>query len=175
MVDVRQEMHHIDKQHERHHKRAGEHVTWFEYINPTTGDVHPVYDTGMPGAGGRTFKAGVVLPALWVTEYEDQRTPRPEGRQTTQRCELVLSYKAVERAGIAQPWESTVHVRDMVYIDGRYYKVFEFVIHRGMQDEVTIHVEGEETYVDEELVNDPGPAATGTTDWRFPATFPPLP
>jgi hypothetical protein len=175
MADMRQEMQHADRHMEREHRRRGETIVWFEYINPVNGDLHPVYDEAPLGSGGRKYAAGVVVPAMWTIENEDERTPRPEGRQTVQSCQFVVAYRALERAGISQPWESTVHLRDIVYIDGRYYQLHSYVIHRGMQDDATLTAKGTEVYIDQEWSFSPGPAAPGVDDFPVPATFPPLP
>lgn len=174
MVDMRQEHAQIDDALEKEHKRRGEYITWFELIAPVPAtDYDPVYDTGITGTGGLTYKAGVQVPVLWVIEKEDQRTPRPEGRQTFQTVSFSCTYTQLLQAGISQPWESTIHVRDLVYVDGRYYKLWQFENQGRLQDaEVAVVCRGTETYIDQELAFDPGPALPTTNDWQFPPTFP---
>ncbi len=176
MADMRQELSHIDRTVEREHDRRGDSVTWFEFINPGGDWETPVYDAvfdyGARGSGGFTYQTGKLVPVLWVIETEDQRTERPEGRTTFQSIAFTVNYRHLMRAGLSQPWESTVHLRDVVYHDGRYYKLFEYSVKGRLQDDVAVSVRGTEIYIDQEMPFDPGPAAPGTTDWRFPPTFP---
>ena len=86
MVGMRQEHGKIDDGIDREHKRRGEYVTWFELIAPVPAvDYDPVYDTGIIGAGGLSYRAGVQVPVLWVIEKEDERFT-PEGTFAEAQC-----------------------------------------------------------------------------------------
>ena len=176
MADMRQETHHIDAGLEREHRRRGEYLTWYEFINVVAADLDPVYDYGSYGStSGMRYNAGVQVPVFNLIEREDMRSPRPEGRLTYQVLTFSMSYHALLRAGLGQVWENRVHIRDIVYVDGRYYKLYRFEDQGRMQDaEVMVTCAGTETYIDQEDGFDPGPTLPHNDLLLFPGTFPSL-
>ena len=177
-MDVRTELSLINKHFKRHHKVAQLTVVWYEFIPLGSASVNSVYDDvydeGIRGTGGKKYKEGVVLPALLATEVEDERRAIPEGRKPTQTINLFLPMKDMRDAGISNPWEYKEHLNDMFVYDGRYYNIYSYRVRGAIKDEVFVLVSGYETYVDEELINDPGPTALGIDNLPWPSTLPNL-
>jgi hypothetical protein len=179
-MDLRRELGLIRKQYRWYHKHAGESVVWFEFLpfgtNTSTQSVYDdVYDEGVPGAGGRQYKKGVIIPTLMVTESEDSKRSIPEGRQPVQLSNFVASIQDFREAGVSAPHEYRGHLNDMYMYDGRYYSVASYRIRgRAGRDDVIVIVEGIEVYINQEMPFDPGPTGYGVQNLPWPATLPQL-
>lgn len=176
-MDVRRELDLINKHFRVHHRTAGESVVWFEFIplgtNLSTESVYDdVYDEGRPSTSGKTYKPGVVVPTLLIAENEDQKRAIPEGRQVVQTMNMFISLQDLRDAGISNPHEYSHHLNDMYLYDGRYYTVFDYRVRGRLRDDVFVLVQGLEVIVDEELVNDPGPAGMTISNPPWPTTLP---
>lgn len=174
-MDARRELSLIRKNYRQYHREVGETITWFEFerFGPTGSSYDDVYDEGPQGAGGKKYKNGIVLPVIMITETEDTKRAIPEGRQPVQVVNTVLSIEDMRTAGMSQPFEYQQHLNDMFFYDGRYYSVSMYRVRgRAGRDDLLVVVEGIEVYVDEEMVNDPGPQAMGVQNYPWPATLP---
>jgi hypothetical protein len=60
----------------------------------------------------------------------------------------------------------------MFFYDARYYGVSMYRVRGRAKDDVLVVVEGLEIYIDEEMVNDPGPEAMSTQDYPWPQKLP---
>jgi hypothetical protein len=179
MVDVRRELDLINKQFRRHFKTAGDTVVWYEFVplgaSASASSIYDdVYDEGAYGAGGRSYKPGVVLPVLLGSENEDQRRAIPEGRQPVQTMNLFISMLDMKEAGIASPYEYRQHLNDMYLYDGRYYSVFDYKVRGRLRDEVFVLIQGQEIYIDQEMINDPGPSPLNVASLPWPTGLPNL-
>lgn len=173
-MDVRRELDLINKHFRMKHQNHGETVVWYEFINfsETGSKYDDVYDEGGPTTGGRKYKPGVVLPALLAGETEDIKRTVPDGRQMFQVVELFIPIKDMREAGISAPWEYLPHLNDMFSYDGRYYSVYHYRVRGRLRDDVFVLVEGNEVYLDQEMVNDLGPSPLGISDLPWPVTLP---
>lgn len=178
-MDVRTELSLINKHFRRHHNVAQLTVVWYEFIPlgstlATESVYDDVYDEGVRGVGGKKYKSGVVLPALLVAEQEDQRRAIADGRKPTQTISLFLPIKDMKDSGISDPWEYQNHLNDMFLFDGRYYNIHSYIVRGDIKNEVFVLVSGYESYIDEELINDPGPESTGIDTLPWPSGLPNL-
>jgi len=173
-MDPRRELALIRKNYRQYHRTVGETVTWFEFIPVEAGgsSIDDVYDEGATGSGGKKYKSGIVVPVLMVTETEDTKRAIPEGRQPVQVVNVVTSIQDMRDAGIAEPYEYQRHLNDMFLYDARYFAVSMYRVRGRAKDDVLIVIEGLEVYVDQEMVNDPGPQAMAINDYPWPASLP---
>ena len=178
-MDVRTELSLINKHFKRYQNVANLSVVWYEFIPlgdlPATESVYDdVYDEGIRGTGGKKYKNGVVLPAMLITEVEDEKRAIADGRKPTQNINMFVTMKDMRDVGITDPWEYQARLNDMFVYDGRYYNVSAYKVRGAVKDEVFALITGYETYVDEELVNDPGPPALGISTLPWPSNLPNL-
>lgn len=178
-MDLRRELSHIRKHYRKYHDDAGESVVWFEFTklgtNTSTQSVYDdVYDEGVPGAGGRRYSNGVIIPVLMITEAEDQKRAIPEGRQPVQLANFVASIQDFRDAGVSEPYEYKNHVNDMFLYDGRYFSVVSYRVRGRARDDVIVVVEGIEVYINQEMPFDPGPPSLGVSNLPWPSTLPQL-
>lgn len=173
-MDARRELALIRKNYRQYHRSVGETITWFEFVPYGAGGsaIDDVYDEGRFGEGGKKYKNGIVVPVLMVTETEDTKRAIPEGRQPVQVTNAVLSIEDMRAAGIAEPFEYQRHLNDMFLYDARYYSVSTYRVRGRAKDDVLVVVEGIEVYVDQEMVNDPGPQAMSVQNYPWPAALP---
>lgn len=177
-MDVRRELAHINKHFKRFRDVSELSIVWYEFIPLGSASVNSVYDDvydeGIRSTGGKSYKPGVALPVLLASETEDERRAIPDGRQPTQTVQLFASMKDMKDAGIDQPWEYRFHLNDIFVYDGRYYNVYSYRVRGVIKDEVFVLISGYETFVDEELVNDPGPETLGVDLYPWPSALPNL-
>lgn len=176
-MDVRRELDLINKHFMAHYKTAGATIVWYEFkplaSAASAGSVYDdVYDEGNPSTGGRSYNTGVVLPVLLAVENEDQRRAIPEGRQVVQTVDLFIPYRAMHEAGISDVYEYRQHLNDIFLYDGRYYSIYNYRVRGRLRDEVFLLVSGYEVYIDEEMINDPGPSPLGVSSPPWPANLP---
>lgn len=177
-MDLRRELDLINKHFRNHHSAAGEVVIWYEFEPLGSASVNSVYDDiydeGIPGIGGRTYKPGVALPILLGSENEDQRRAIPEARQPTQTMDIFISIKDMREAGLKSPYEYRNHLNDIFLYDGRYYSVYTYRVRGRLRDDVFVLVSGQELFIDQEFINDPGPEILRVDEYPWPATLPTL-
>ena len=177
-MDVRRELAEINKHFRRYNNVAQLAVVWYEFTPLGAASVNSVYDDvydeGIRGSGGKTYKPGVTLPVLLASENEDERRAIADGRQPTQTVSLFVTIKDMKDAGLYQPWEYRHHLNDIFVYDGRFYNVASYKVRGVIKDEVFALIIGYETFVDEELVNDPGPENLGVSNYAWPSTLPNL-
>ena len=175
-MDTRRELALIRKNYRQYHNHTGEFITWFSFIPVQAGGsvLDDVYDEGVRGNGGKKYEAGIVVPVLQITETEDTKRAIPEGRQPVQVVNVVLSIQDMREAGIPETYEYQRHLNDMFLYDARYYMVTMYRVRGRAKDDVLIVVEGVEVYIDQEMVNDPGPSPMSIEDYPWPASLPAL-
>ncbi len=175
-MDGRRELAHIRKNYRQYHRHVGETIAWFSFIpfSSTGSEYDDVYDEGPSGADGKKYKDKVIVPVLMVTETEDTKRAIPEGRQPVQVVNVVMSIADMRDAGVEEPYEYQRHLNDLFMYDARYYSVTMYRVRGRVKDDVLVVVEGIEIYVDDEMPNDPGPAAMSVTDFPWPSTLPSL-
>jgi len=174
-MELRRELDLINKHFDWMHRTQGEVVVWYEFLPLGNGSAYDdVYDEGPVGAGGRAYKPGVLLPVLRVQEREDQKRAIPDARLPMQNVMLFVAAKAMRDAGVENVWEYETHFNDMFKWDGRFYTVHDYMVRGRLRNEVYIMIEGIQVYVDQEMVNDPGPTDLPTTDLPWPSELPTL-
>ena len=166
----------IRKHYASYQKQSGESILWFEFIplgnNASTSSIYDdVYDEGVYGTGGRRYKSGVTVPVLMITESEDQKRAIPEGRQPVQLVNFVASLDDFRAAGVTAPWEYQPRLNDMFLYDGRYFSVASYRVRGRARDDVMLVVEGIETNISQEMINDVGPSPYNITNYPWPATI----
>lgn len=177
-MDLRNELGIINKHFRRHHKVAGEEVVWYEFEPLGSASVNSlyddVYDEGVRGTGGRRYKDGVVVPVLLSSENEDQKRAIPEGRQPVQTMDIFASIKDLRDAGLSYVWEYRNHLNDLFLYDGRYYSVYNYRVRGRLRDDVFVLVSGQEVFINQEFINDPGPESLRIDNYPWPAGLPTL-
>lgn len=175
-MDVRRELDLINKHFRRHHKVANETVVWYEFITLGSASVNSlyddVYDEGIRGTGGKSYKTGIVIPVMLGSENEDQKRAIPEARQPVQTMDIFVSIRDMRDAGISTPYEYRNHLNDMFLYDGRYYSVYDYKVRGRLKDDIFVLISGQETFIDQELLNDPGPGPLGLDNFPWPAGLP---
>lgn len=178
-MDVRRELNLIRKNYRHYHREAGESVVWFEYIPnanaASAGSLwDDVYDEGAQGAGGKTYRDGVIVPVLMITETEDQKRAIPEGRQPVEVTNFIASIDDMRAAGVSEPYEYRRHLNDMFLYDGRYFSIQSYRVRGRLRDDIIVVVEGLEVYINQEMPFDPGPQSMGISNLPWPSTLPTL-
>lgn len=177
-MDVRRELDLINKHFRRHHQIAGEVVVWYEFIPLGSASVNSiyddVYDEGVPGAGGRQYKPGVILPMILGSENEDQKRSIPEGRQPTQTMNMFVSITDMRAAGISTPYEYRQRLNDIYVYDGRYYGIYDYRVRGRLKDDMFVLVSAQELFLDQEFINDPGPESLAIQNLPWPTSLPSL-
>lgn len=176
-MDLRKEAENIRKQYRHYHSYAGENIIWFEHSplaqSASAGSLYDdVYDEGISGAGGKSFKDGVVIPVLMITESEDTKRAIPEGRQPVEIVNFVASIQDFRDAGVNNPYEYRQHLNDIFLYDGRYMSVMSYRVRGRLRDDMLVVVEGLEIYVNQEMPFDPGPGAYTIHNYPWPTTLP---
>jgi hypothetical protein len=172
-MDIRTELSLINKHVRNRNQIAGSAVVWFQFLPVGEGSVYDdVYDEGNYGPEGRAYRAGIVLPTIYIDEQEDRFTLREDARQPTQNVSLTMLFDDVKRAGMIDPHEYQAHLNDVFLYDGRYFKVTTYKVRGSLRDDVIILVTGFETYYDQEFVFDPGPTETFSETLPWPTSFP---
>lgn len=173
-MDPRRELTHIRKNYRQYHRTIGEFIVWFPYIKTGTDGVvyDDIYDEGNYLTGGKTYETGISVPVLMITETEDTKRAIPEGRQPVQVVNVVMSIEDMSTAGVPEPFEYQRHLNDMFFYDARYYSVSMYRVRGRAKDDVLVVVEGLEVYIDQEMVNDPGPMPMAVQSHPWPANFP---
>lgn len=176
-MEVRRELAAIRKHYREYQQKTNEYVIWFEFLplgtNASTDSKYDdVYDEGIPGVGGKRYKAGITIPVLLVTESEDTKRAIPEGRQPVQLTNIVGSVQDFREAGVLDPYEYQKHLNDMFFYDGRYYSVASYKVRGRAQDDVLVVIEGIEIYINQEMLFDPGPSAMTTQNLPWPSKLP---
>lgn len=156
-------------------RTQGEVVIWYEFLSIGNGSVYDdTYDEGPRGGGGRSYKPGVLLPVLRIQEREDQKRAIPDARISFQNITMFISAKALRDAGVENVWEYETHLNDMFKWDGRFYTIHDYMVRGHLRGEVYIMIEGLQVYVDQEMVNDPGPTDIPLVELPWPSTLPSL-
>lgn len=176
-MDVRREVGHIRKHYRHYTRNYGETVVWFEFkplgSNTSTSSVYDdVYDEGVGGTGGRSYKTGVIVPVLMITEAEDQKRSIPEGRQPVELTNFVASIEDFRDAGVSEPYEYRRHLNDMYLYDGRYFSVVSYRVRGRAHEDLLVVVEGIEVFINQEMPFDPGPESYGVQNLPWPSTLP---
>lgn len=177
MVNIRRELDHISENYRRYHRDTGETVVWYEIqpfgSNASTDSLYDdVYDEGLLTTGGLRYKTGILVPVLQVQETEDTKTATPDGRHVVQTINGVVAVKDMVAAGVGNVSEYRNHLNDMIFYDGRYYSITTYRVRGRARENVLVVFEGIERYLDQEFVNDPGPAELAFVDYGWPATLP---
>lgn len=176
-MDLRAEANNIRKQYRSYQSYAGESVIWYEYqplANAASAGSYydDVYDEGVRGTGGKSFKTGITVPILMITESEDTKRAIPEGRQPVEIVNLVASVSDFRDAGISTVFEYREHLNDMFLYDGRYFSVMSYRVRGRLRDDILVVVEGLEVYINQEMPFDPGPDAYTVNNYPWPTTLP---
>lgn len=174
---LQRELNEIRKHYGHFQRNYGETVVWYEFVplgeNVVSDSVYDdVYDEGVPGTGGRRYRAGVPVPVLMITETEDLKRSIPEGRQVTEVVNFVASVDDWRKAGITDPFEYRHHLNDLFVYDGRYYSVTTYRVRGRARDDVMLVVEGIEVYINQEFPNDPDIGGYSVPDLAWPAQLP---
>ena len=176
-MDLRTEANNIRKQYRSYQSYAGESVIWYEHkplANAASAGSYydDVYDEGVKGTGGKSFKTGITVPVLMVTESEDTKRAIPEGRQPVEIVNLVASIADFRDAGIESVFEYRQHLNDMFLYDGRYFSVMSYRVRGRLRDDILVVVEGLEVYINQEMPFDPGPNPYTTNNYPWPTKLP---
>lgn len=176
-MDLRIEANNIRKQYRSYQSYAGETVTWYEHLplgsNTSTQSVYDdVYDEGVQGVGGKSYKPGIIVPVLMITESEDTKRAIPEGRQPMEIVNLVASIQDFRDAGIDNPYEYKDHLNDIFLYDGRYMSVMSYRVRGRLRDDILVVVEGLEIYINQEMPFDPGPDPYMVHNYPWPTSLP---
>jgi hypothetical protein len=173
-MDPRRELSLINKHVRRRNREAGESIVWYEFQTLQGGySVYDdVYDEGVPGASGRNYKTGIIIPTIYIEEVEDGYRAIEEGRQPVQNLVATILYKDAVAAGLSTPDEYNKHLNDMLEYDGRFYKVRNYNARGRLPEEVILKVSAYEVLVDQEFPFDRGPQNPKISTLPWPTSFP---
>lgn len=173
-MDSRRELSLINKHIRQRNRDAGESVVWFEF-SPLQGgysSYDDVYDEGVPGSGGRTYKNGVVVPTIYIAEMEDAYRSIPDGRQPVQNISATILFKDLVARGISNPESYESHLNDVFLYDSKYYRINRYVARGRLPEEVVVTIDGFEIYIDQEMPYDNGPHHQDISTLPWPASLP---
>lgn len=177
-MDPRREHSLIDKHVQRRNREVGEVIVWYEFKPlATSGSYYDdIYDEGAPGAGGRTYASGVLVPTIYIAEIEDQYRAIPEARQPVQIVSATILVRDMVESGISNVREYKEHLNDVFEYDDRYYKVREYSVRGRLNKEhksgeVLVAITGFEVVMDQEFPFSYNPRNTHST-LPWPSTFP---
>lgn len=173
-IDTRREQRHIWREYRRFFRQIGEKVIWFQFDTGAS-SYDDIYDEG-----GKDYRPGIHVPALWVDQIEDPEQYSGEGRRPTQRIRFAVSSMALALRGISpyeahgnelgsarpsaplppqvgrpsSPWLDD-RLNDVIYYDQRFYSLSQFQIRgRLRSQDVIIGVAGIELIPEDESVFD---------------------
>jgi hypothetical protein len=173
-MDVRRELDLINKHLDRHTRGAGESIIWYQFLPLGEGSTYDdIYDESPQGPTGLSYEPGIVLPTVYVEEIEDTNRAIDTGRQPTQNLNVLVTMENMVKSGIKHPNEYQPHMKDMFFYDGRYFSVVEYRVRGRLRNDVVVSIDGKETYIDQEHVNDlflPDHAPS-IQDFPWPDTF----
>lgn len=174
MTSLIREKYLIDKQLDIFMDTAGEAVVWYEFVSFEEGSSYdPIYDESPIGPGGKTYGPPLLLPTIYVEEIEDTNRAIDRGRQPLQNVQITTSMKKAINAGLNAPWEYQQHLNDMFLYDGRFYIITDYRARGRLRGEVVLLIIGQETYIDQEHVNDVLTLQVPfVEDLPWPSTFP---
>jgi hypothetical protein len=178
-MDTRRELGLINKHVRLRNREAGENVVWYEFKDLGTGGsvYDDVYDEGVPGAGGKSYDRGLIVPTIYVEEVEDEFRAIDDGRQPTQNLRATILFKDIEAAGVTNPREYNKHLNDLFEYDSRYYRVRSYRVRGRMNNEhpngeAMLLVTGVEIFPDQEMPFSFGPRNPAIHDLPWPTSFP---
>jgi hypothetical protein len=147
---VKDYIHQIEKGYKWWQRYIGTTILWWEFDYENSYK-HPIYDES-PEA---LWKPPIVLPVMVVIRDEDRRVPREEGFYAISTAHLTFGTKMAADAGMTDPHDARLHLKDRFLWDDRYFEVRRFQISgRLKRFEVVVGVDGT-ALGDEELVNQP--------------------
>lgn len=163
----------IHKHIHRQTREVGEALVWYEFIPLGAGSsFDDLYDESPRGSAGLKYNPGITIPTVYVEEIEDNNRAIDDARMPLQNVKVIMSMAHVIKAGLTHPEEYQPHLNDMFFYDGRYYNVIDYKVRGRLRDDVLLAVEGNETYIDQERMND---ILTNQIpkiqDWHWPDTF----
>lgn len=145
---MRLELAEMNRHFQRHHNSIGTEVLWFEL--DVADSTHGVYEEGP----ARVYRPGRVVPILSIVQQEDIERDSADGRQPTQVAHFVVSARTLAAAGLGSPAESPLHLNDVFLYQGRYFAITDYQIEGLVSADVMVSVQGTETFIDQEFVND---------------------
>lgn len=171
---VTRELNLINKHIHRQNREAGEAIVWYEFIPLGAGsDFDDLYDESPRGTKGLKYKQGVTIPTVYIEEIEDNNRAIDDARMPLQNVRIVMAMDQVIRSGLTHPEEYQPHLNDLFFYDGRYYNVIDYRVRGRLRDDVLLAVEGNESYIDQERMNDLlDDQVPKIQDWHWPDTFP---
>lgn len=178
-MDPRRELSLINKHVRYRNREAGESLVWYEFKNLGSGGsvYDDVYDEGAPGAGGKSYERGLIIPTIYVEEVEDEFRAIDNGRLPTQNIRVTVLFKDLQAAGVSNPRDYQDHLNDVFEYDSRYYKVRAYKVrgrlHReSPSGESVVSITGYEIFPDQEMPFSFGPRNPEVYDLPWPPSFP---
>lgn len=189
-IDTRRELGHIWREYQRYYRQVGEEVVWFKF-DIDKSEYDDIYDTG-----GRSYRAGIRMPILWVDQIEDPEQYSEMGRRPTQRIRFAVSSRMMTNRGIStyeahghqlssprpdaphppqpgraeSPWLDD-RLNDVLFYDDRFYSISNFQIRgRVKNKDAIIGVAGLELIPEDESVFDFFPYGDKMMDFQHDET-----
>lgn len=171
MADLRRERAHIERKGwDFIQQTIGEAVLWLEF-DATSSAMHPVYDEPMEDAG-RAWKPPILVPALWVNEREDARTPDGDGRLPTNSLRLGVPYSSLVKVGLSEPQDSRRHLNDVLVYRRNFWAVNRYELRGRLRAPVMVGVTATQINVDDDMAFDTLPEINGLLTTVRPIGFP---
>lgn len=146
----------VERSYRRYQYKVGTVITWYEF-DPTASQINDpdnLYDEDDPSVNWAKYHHGFELPILSIIRDEDREGPREEGMYTGGTAHISFGFHQAVQAGMHDPSNSILHLRDRFWWDGFYWDVRRFQpsgrLHR---DEVVVGVDAQKISP-EELVNE---------------------
>jgi hypothetical protein len=146
MINTRRELQRINRQMRQYHAAAGEGVLWYEFA------AEDYVQDNYLNAGGRSYKPGIIVPAMWVSEYEDDETSDPEGRRYVPTLRLAVNVGMARHAGMSDVEDARRHLNDILLYSRTLWNVNSYQIRGRLRNESTIiGVSAHKIYPDEDM------------------------
>lgn len=169
-MDLAHERAHIRKVYGQYQNSMGEAVVWWEY-DAVDSAYDPVYDEdAMDGA--RSWKTGLLVPAMWVNEIEGAKTQSLDGRQVRPELRLAISVETMRQVGISSPNLADRHLNDLIGYRGTYWKVTGYQIRGRLRDNLIVGVTAVKVFISDEWPNADPPTFPGFPTTDMPKGFP---
>ena len=171
-MDLNLELEHIiRKGYDWYQANLGEVVIWFEY-DAVNSEFDHVYDEPSMDAQ-RKWRPPVLVPTLWVSEEEDDRTNNCDGRLVTPDIRLAVPMRTLTEVGLSAPRNASRHHNDLLVYRGNYWTVNAYQIRGRMRtDYVIVGVTATLVDIESDMVYDELPDINGLVMEKAPQGFP---
>lgn len=138
-MDIRRERAHVKRKgFDFVQQTVGEAILWFEY-DAVRSDYHDVYHEDSV-TESRSWRPGILVPALWVNITQGVENPSEEGRLVVDTLRLAVSIDALRRTGVSNPSDSRRHLNDIIVYGGSQWNIRTYEKRGRLRDTMLVAV-----------------------------------